>query len=147
MLCAMQLRGGRSTARVALPQSVRPAFEEGVSLICSRWTALGLAVENEWGGRNSRQKADELIADAIDWFYTKKGAPPTPLSHLLTTMPEVRAIASDPSAMHSREYTVKLWSCFSARPKQHILQINCSAGAPAVICTVHTPAQCLLSLR
>ena len=53
----------------------RPAFEEGTALIFSRWTALELAVENEWGGRNSRQKADELIAEALDWFYGRKGSP------------------------------------------------------------------------
>lgn len=72
------------TGHFAIPQNVRPAFEEGVSLICSNWTALGLAVENEWGGRNSREKADQLIADTRAWFYSKKGgpsiAPPPPAS-------------------------------------------------------------------
>ncbi len=52
----------------------RPAFEEGTALIFSQWTALELAVENEWGGRSSRQKADGLIAEALDWFYGRKGA-------------------------------------------------------------------------
>ena len=85
----MELRGGRTTGRFALPPNVRPAFEEGVSLICSNWTALGLAVENEWGGRNSREKADHLIADTVTWFYSKKGlsfTPTHPPTHLHTSM-------------------------------------------------------------
>lgn len=36
--------------------------------------ALRLAVENEWGGRDSQQKADELIDDVLHWFTSKRGA-------------------------------------------------------------------------
>lgn len=39
----------------------------------SRWTALCLAVENEWGGRDSRQKADQMYQDILAWFYDNKG--------------------------------------------------------------------------
>ena len=85
------------TGRFTLPQEARPAFEEGVSLVCSNWTALGLAVENEWGGRNSREKADQLIADTIAWFYSKKGArPPPPLTHTLAQWLTQRNSVSHP---------------------------------------------------
>ena len=70
----------RSTAagRNTMQQETRPVFEEGAALVLSKWTALGLAVENEWGGRNSRQKADDLIDEAIEWFYSRKGPVTTP---------------------------------------------------------------------
>ncbi len=38
-----------------------------------RWMALRLAVENEWGGRDSKRKADELIDDVLQWFTSKRG--------------------------------------------------------------------------
>lgn len=35
--------------------------------------ALRLAVEHEWGGRDSQRKADELIDDVLHWFTSKRG--------------------------------------------------------------------------
>ncbi|CAN6461288.1 unnamed protein product [Victoria cruziana] len=43
-------------------------FAEAVHLVLSRWAALRLAVQNEWGGGNSRQKYDQLIQDLVSWF-------------------------------------------------------------------------------
>ena len=91
----------------------RPAFEEGTALIFSRWTALELAVENEWGGRSSRQKADELIAEALEWFYGRRGddLPPCPKSQwtsfqlragrMLAVRPAVWPACSHVSCMHT----------------------------------------------
>lgn len=42
-------------------------------MIFERWTALNLAVENEWGGQDSKQKAQALFAETLQWFYRKKG--------------------------------------------------------------------------
>ena len=71
----MELRNGSlvggSTGQ--LQQQLRPVFEEGVKLVLSRWTALCLAVENEWGGRSSREKADQLYTDILNWFYDNSG--------------------------------------------------------------------------
>ncbi|KIY92516.1 hypothetical protein MNEG_15446 [Monoraphidium neglectum] len=50
----------------------RPAFEEGVTAVFTQWTALCLAVENEWGGPLSVDKANQIIQDVLDWFYDKK---------------------------------------------------------------------------
>lgn len=57
-----------------LAGAAKAGFEEGVSLIFSAWTALVLAVENQWGGPDSETKADYFIEDTLDWFYRKKGA-------------------------------------------------------------------------
>ncbi|CAA3014715.1 Hypothetical predicted protein [Olea europaea subsp. europaea] len=35
-------------------------LHEGINLVLSRWAALRLAVENEWGGRDSVQKSQQL---------------------------------------------------------------------------------------
>ncbi|CAI9755252.1 unnamed protein product [Fraxinus pennsylvanica] len=35
-------------------------LQEGVNLVLSRWAALRMAVENEWGGRDSVQKSQQL---------------------------------------------------------------------------------------
>ncbi|CAN6282031.1 unnamed protein product [Urochloa humidicola] len=49
------------------------ALGEGIRLVFGRWTALQMAVENQWGGRNSRAKADQLGADILSWFCNSKG--------------------------------------------------------------------------
>lgn len=43
-------------------------FEEGVGLIFSSWMALQMAVQNEWGGRDSRQKEQGFTVDLVSWF-------------------------------------------------------------------------------
>ncbi|OVA05437.1 Pre-rRNA-processing protein TSR2 [Macleaya cordata] len=53
------------------PES-RSLFVEGISLVLSRWTALQMAIQNEWGGRDSRQKSDQLASDILSWFSKTK---------------------------------------------------------------------------
>eukprot|EP00252_Welwitschia_mirabilis_P017011 TRINITY_DN37825_c0_g1_i1.p1 TRINITY_DN37825_c0_g1~~TRINITY_DN37825_c0_g1_i1.p1 ORF type:complete len:212 (-),score=65.42 TRINITY_DN37825_c0_g1_i1:237-872(-) len=43
-------------------------FEQGVTLIFSQWTALQMAIQNEWGGRNSREKSQQLVSDIVAWL-------------------------------------------------------------------------------
>ncbi|WVZ07684.1 hypothetical protein V8G54_021030 [Vigna mungo] len=43
-------------------------FNEGIGLLLFRWSALRTAVENEWGGRESRVKADQLVTNVLSWF-------------------------------------------------------------------------------
>lgn len=58
-----------------LSPEAKAGFEEGVGLVFSQWTALCLAVEQEWGGPESEDKANYLIEETIQWFYKKKGGP------------------------------------------------------------------------
>ncbi|EPS64379.1 hypothetical protein M569_10404 [Genlisea aurea] len=44
----------------ALTAEAAAALEEGINLVLSRWTAFRMAVENEWGGRDSLQKSQKL---------------------------------------------------------------------------------------
>ncbi|KAK9292880.1 hypothetical protein L1049_020861 [Liquidambar formosana] len=45
-----------------------PQLKEGISLVLSRWSALQMAVVNEWGGRDSRSKSEQLAEDIFSWF-------------------------------------------------------------------------------
>ncbi|KAB2607309.1 hypothetical protein D8674_007026 [Pyrus ussuriensis x Pyrus communis] len=45
-----------------------PILQEGIGLALSRWSEPQLAVENEWGGRDSCRKAEQLVADIFSWF-------------------------------------------------------------------------------
>uniref|UniRef100_A0A0A9BEP8 Pre-rRNA-processing protein TSR2 n=1 Tax=Arundo donax TaxID=35708 RepID=A0A0A9BEP8_ARUDO len=49
------------------------ALGEGMGLVFGRWTALQMAVENQWGGRDSRAKEDQLGASILSWFCHSKG--------------------------------------------------------------------------
>lgn len=71
----MQLRSGYTTGVPPglLPEPTKSAFEEGIFLVMSKWTALMLAVENQWGGASSKEKADDLKQEIIEWFYKKRG--------------------------------------------------------------------------
>ena len=72
---AMELRNGSLVggSAAALPPHARPAFEEAVGLVFQRWTALSLAVDNQWGGARSRELAEGLYAQVLHWFYANKG--------------------------------------------------------------------------
>ncbi len=70
----MQLRNGTMVGSGIMPAQHRPAFEEGAKILFRKWTALSLAVENEWGGAFSKDKAQYFLEDTIEWFYKRKGA-------------------------------------------------------------------------
>lgn len=70
----MELRSGiYKGVHGTLPEQYRSRFAEGLSLLFSRWTALGLAIDNEWGGPSSRLKAEQLYEDVLHWFFTHTG--------------------------------------------------------------------------
>lgn len=64
---------GSTSARIHMPEEFKKIFEEGCYFIFMRWTALQLAIHNEWGGSGSKDKAKSLYEDVLEWFYTTKG--------------------------------------------------------------------------
>uniref|UniRef100_A0A0D9X9L4 Pre-rRNA-processing protein TSR2 homolog n=1 Tax=Leersia perrieri TaxID=77586 RepID=A0A0D9X9L4_9ORYZ len=56
----------------ALSAQSAAALGEGIGLVFARWTALQMAVEGEWGGRDSRAKADQLAESILSWFTNSK---------------------------------------------------------------------------
>ena len=71
----MQLRSGTVVggSAGALSTSGRELFEEGVALIFERWTALCLAIEQQWGGQCSGEKAQDLYSEVLHWFGKNTG--------------------------------------------------------------------------
>ncbi|XP_037474084.1 pre-rRNA-processing protein TSR2-like [Triticum dicoccoides] len=49
----------------SLSPQAAAALQEGIGLVFGRWTALQMAVENKWGGPDSRAKADQLAASIL----------------------------------------------------------------------------------
>lgn len=45
-------------------------FKEGINLIFDKWTSCRLAVENNWGGMNSKEKK-KILVDAVSDFVIK----------------------------------------------------------------------------
>ncbi|XP_050211062.1 uncharacterized protein LOC126661279 [Mercurialis annua] len=63
-----------SQPKKPLPAESVPLFQEGLFLTLSRWSALQLAVENEWAGKGSLHLADQLRSDVFFWFTQSKEA-------------------------------------------------------------------------
>jgi pre-rRNA-processing protein TSR2 len=74
---------GPDGGRRDLPEDLKKTFEEGCYLIFMRWTALQLAIINEWGGNDSKDKAKNLFEDVLDWFYNAKDHELSDLQDLL----------------------------------------------------------------
>lgn len=55
-----------------------PVFEQALEQVFSRWTLLNLAVDQGWGGRETRQKRQRLFEETIEYLDTaaKKRRPP-----------------------------------------------------------------------
>ncbi|XP_074342132.1 uncharacterized protein LOC141679563 [Apium graveolens] len=49
-------------------------LQEGIQLLLSQWSSLQVAVENEFGGPDSRRKSQQLPVDLFSWF-TKSAGP------------------------------------------------------------------------
>lgn len=60
-----------------LSQEAISKLASGVHYCFLQWTALQLAISNEWGGRNSNQKALQLENDVVVWFAHSRGANPS----------------------------------------------------------------------
>lgn len=72
----MELRSGWVVGQGILASEHRGAYEEGVKIVLSKWTALQLAIENLWGGDSTKTKAQDLEDEILDWFYRRKGIQP-----------------------------------------------------------------------
>lgn len=48
------------------------AFEQGLAYVLQSWTALNLAVEQDWGGVESAEKRDWMTQVLVDYFGASK---------------------------------------------------------------------------
>lgn len=65
----MQTRSqGRAQAIERHPQALQ-MFRDGVGSVLRQWTALELAVHNQWGGHQSAENAERLVVEIIEMFH------------------------------------------------------------------------------
>mmetsp|Transcript_9777 Transcript_9777/g.36292 ORF Transcript_9777/g.36292 Transcript_9777/m.36292 type:complete len:269 (+) Transcript_9777:473-1279(+) len=55
-----------------MPDAHAPAFREGLQGLMNRWTALQLAILNEWGGSESVSKGVAMYEELEHWFLKRK---------------------------------------------------------------------------
>ncbi|KAF5736875.1 hypothetical protein HS088_TW14G01030 [Tripterygium wilfordii] len=48
-------------------------IQERIALLLSRWNGLQMAVQNQWGGRDSLRKSHQLASEIFSWFVQYKG--------------------------------------------------------------------------
>ncbi|CAA2978469.1 Hypothetical predicted protein [Olea europaea subsp. europaea] len=46
--------------------------QERISKLLSQWTALQMAVQNEWGGCDSLEKSEQLAHEVLSWLFQSK---------------------------------------------------------------------------
>ncbi|XP_073134461.1 uncharacterized protein [Henckelia pumila] len=67
-IAAKRLPPSSSSSSSNLKQDI-VAIEDRVSDLLASWTALQMAVQNEWGGRNSQLKSKQLGSDILLWLF------------------------------------------------------------------------------
>ena len=70
--------GGGGPGPGPISAEAEAALGEAIRLVFGRWTALQMAVENQWGGRDSRAKADQFEESILFWFCRTKGTCSSP---------------------------------------------------------------------
>ncbi|KAL1925565.1 uncharacterized protein VTP21DRAFT_448 [Calcarisporiella thermophila] len=98
---------------MAQPHPNKVAFTEGVKLLFRTWTALRLAVENEWGGYDSAEKRDWMVDVVVDYFEKKgKKVEPDELEEILLQImnDEFTVALEDDSAYQIGKDLVKLYN-------------------------------------
>jgi pre-rRNA-processing protein TSR2 len=61
-----------SVAVTKMPDEHAAAFCEGLAGILNRWTALQLAILNEWGGAESAAKGAQMLEELEHWFLRRR---------------------------------------------------------------------------
>eukprot|EP00312_Isochrysidales_sp_CCMP1244_P028750 CAMPEP_0202794506 /NCGR_PEP_ID=MMETSP1388-20130828/88179_1 /ASSEMBLY_ACC=CAM_ASM_000864 /TAXON_ID=37098 /ORGANISM="Isochrysis sp, Strain CCMP1244" /LENGTH=165 /DNA_ID=CAMNT_0049464353 /DNA_START=15 /DNA_END=509 /DNA_ORIENTATION=+ len=62
---------------------IADVLTRAIHTVFSEWTALGMAVENEWGGRNTRDKALALLQQVCHGMLTSEAVHADELEALL----------------------------------------------------------------
>lgn len=58
---------------ISSPNHGSRRLQDGILRHLSEWNGLQMAVQNQWGGRDSHQKSLQLATDIFSWFAHSKG--------------------------------------------------------------------------
>mmetsp|Transcript_52743 Transcript_52743/g.138321 ORF Transcript_52743/g.138321 Transcript_52743/m.138321 type:complete len:239 (+) Transcript_52743:109-825(+) len=86
--------------------AMAPIFDEAMDRVFNNWTTLALAVEQGWGGRDSRAKRNQLQEEVVEYLVagSKRRRPPshesrddveTLATHLYTRLDELFNVEAD----------------------------------------------------
>jgi pre-rRNA-processing protein TSR2 len=92
------------------PQSIE-AFKEGVGSVLRQWTALELAVFHQWGGSNSKERAEALKNELVETFLGPEKVYKDDLSLILEDYLETEfsTICEDDSPDELGELLCTMW--------------------------------------
>jgi hypothetical protein len=65
---SVNTRAARAARMAARHPQADENFLAGLNAVFATWTALELAVHHEWGGPNSREKAERLVLINLYFF-------------------------------------------------------------------------------
>eukprot|EP01036_Dinobryon_divergens_P031185 gene31185-40544_t len=112
----MAARETRSQAKTrkyleSLHPQCAEAFKEGLGSILRQWTALELAIHHQWGGKSSKEKADELNSLLADMFMNPEKVYKDDVSLVLEDFMEVNfnTICEDGSADEVSDLLCTMW--------------------------------------
>ncbi|KAI9244539.1 Pre-rRNA-processing protein TSR2-domain-containing protein [Sporodiniella umbellata] len=89
------------------------AFQEGVGYVLKSWTALKLAVEQDWGGIDSREKRDWMIEVIVDVFQKRgKSIDVEDIEDILSQImvDEFEVVLEDDSPYHVAKHIFALYT-------------------------------------
>ena len=113
-------------------EQVEAVFQACVSNVLGRWTALQMAISEQWGGPDSEAAAAELEADVHSWFE-HRGAKAATLAHeldelLLDGMCE--AFEADVADGSTRQLAHRLCQVHAACCQGNLAEAQRLAGPP-----------------
>ncbi|KAI9826600.1 MAG: hypothetical protein M1832_006196 [Thelocarpon impressellum] len=80
------MEGQAAAGSSPLPEAIQEKFDLGIAIALFDWSALTLAVQNEWGGSDSREKREWFVGAVSDMFANR---PQTDLEDVETTLLQV----------------------------------------------------------
>ncbi|EGG15474.1 hypothetical protein DFA_10313 [Cavenderia fasciculata] len=112
-------------------------FDEAVARIFKQWTALQLAVENQWGGFGSSSKAEEMRQDVLDLFLMGKPVHTDMIAPILEDClsQELNTVAEDQSCGEVAELVVQAFNlCVRGQFAQVVQLIGPEMGSAVDRC-------------
>lgn len=122
-----------------------------VHVVFAEWTALGMAVENEWGGRASRDKALGLLSQVLNGLLTSEAVHADEIEDLLDSVrPPAQALPRPhrlKSCTHRRNRRCWTSSTLRQRTTAQPRSRGCCASCMLRCAAQAPPARVLLLLH
>ncbi|KAK5575545.1 hypothetical protein RB653_006678 [Dictyostelium firmibasis] len=87
-------------------------FDQAVLRIFKEWTALQLAITNEWGGRTTSERAEDMRQDVLDLFLMGKQVYPDQIEKILDEClsQDLNTVAEDDSCKQVANLVIQCYN-------------------------------------